>query len=117
MKVDIDVVPSTMEQAVGLLLEGLAPEDRTFIAENNSSVLHGTVGRAMRNSWSLWDPTMPLATWFRRNLGLGHADDMSAILLEALWCRVLGREHALQEQVEEFKLHWELQGQDPAFRP
>lgn len=113
MNINPDVVPSDLESAVQLIVDGLEDGDRDFVVANDSVAAHHTLGQAIRNGWSLWDHTKPLATWFRRNLGLGHADDMSGVILERAWCRIRGTEHDLEAQVHRFKLHWERMGLDP----
>jgi hypothetical protein len=75
--------------------------------------LHFTVGMGIRNEWGLWDQTAPLNRWFRENLKLGHADDMSGIILTSLGRRLRGEPLNLEEQVKIYQKHWHQQGINP----
>lgn len=48
---------------------------------------HFTLGMSVRNLYGLWDSEHALTKWFVQE-GVYHADDMSAIILEALWHRI-----------------------------
>lgn len=113
MNPNIDVVPSTLDQAVEILYKGLSETDRTFIMARRPSEARETLGSAIRNSWSMGDATMPLATWFRRTLGVSRANDTSDLVLRSLWAKVRGEGFDLQTLVDEIKLHWTRQGEDP----
>ena len=72
---------------------------------------HLGFGMQLRNKLGLWKPHTQsrLVKWFWDNLHVTHADDMSAILMTALWHRVHGQEMSpkqMQEMVERFQAHW-----------
>ena len=113
MNPNIDVVPSTLDQAVEILYEGLSETDRQFIMARRPSEARETLGSAIRNSWSMGDPTMPLATWFRRALGVSRAHDTSDLVLRGLWAKVRGEPFELQTLVDDIKLYWTRLGEDP----
>lgn len=110
---NMDVVPKTMDEAHTLLVAALQPEDRTAILRSRSVAVHHTLGTWLRNNWSLWEHTMPLPTWFRENLQIGHPDDMTGIILERLWCHVRGEPYDLQMHVAHLRAHWIALGKDP----
>jgi hypothetical protein len=110
---NMDVVPKTLDEAVGLLFEAVQPVDRDAMMRSPSCAVHHTLGQWLRNNWSLWDQTMPLPRWFIENLGLGHADDMSGVILESLWCKVRGQPYDLALHVAQLRAHWLHMGKDP----
>ena len=114
MPINEHKVPATLQSAVDLIIEGLDPEEITYIkTEDSATSQHFGVGRWLRNNWDLWDEEMPLQVWFRTNLGLGHADDISSIILDAVWCRIRGETYDLDSQVMQYKIHWLNEGIDP----
>jgi len=110
---NMDVVPKTLPEAVQLLYDAVTEPDRAAMVRAPSCAVHHTLGQWLRNNWSLWDQTTPLPRWFMDNLGLGHADDMSGIILEALWCRVRGEPYNMTMHVEQIKNYWRGLGKDP----
>lgn len=113
MKYELDKVPPTFGEALASLVKSLEPEDRAHLKSNGADHTHFGGGLWLRNNWSLWDPETPLAKWFRENLGLGHADDMSGILMESLARIVKGQPIELEKQAEEYRQFWRRQGVDP----
>lgn len=66
---------------------------------------HFFSGMAIRNGYGLWGDNA-LTQWFKRDLGVHHADDMSGIILEAVWYKVHGQAYDPATTVERFKEHW-----------
>lgn len=79
--------------------------------ENSSEMncLGFSVGMGIRNYYGLWHKN-GLTRYFNRALGVYHADDMSAILLEALWHRVHNQPYDPAPSVERFREHWTSMG-------
>jgi len=101
-------VPTTIDEALNLMMEGLTEKDRTFIenaGDDDATVAHFGGGMGMRNSWGLWGDS-PLSRSFSR-LGIYHADDMSAIINEAFSRRVRGKDIELDELVQYYRDYWE----------
>ena len=74
--------------------------------------LHHGYGRWLRNNWGLWSKEGSLYEHFT-DMGIGHADDMSSILLTTACRRILGDDDQLQEQVDSYKKFWRNQDIDP----
>ena len=113
MPLNLDVVPTSLDQALKMLIDGLSDEDRRYIQELPSHSIHFSSGMWLRNNWSLWDKETPLVKWFIKNLGLGHADDISGILYGMLWAAVRSGKFDLDGEVERYKKHWAMYGVDP----
>lgn len=104
--IDPDRVPRDLDEAVDIIVAGLAPEDRRFFEERSTTALHHTGGRYIRNAWSLWDRETHLVQWFRANLRIGHADDISAVILSSVQARVIGVLFEPRGMVARFHEHW-----------
>lgn len=73
--------------------------------------MHFGFGMQLRNNLGLWKPHTQsrLVKWFWDNLHITHADDMSAIILTALWYKAHDKKFSLkhmQEMAEKFQAHW-----------
>lgn len=107
MKSDQDKVPSSIEQAVDMIVDTLDDEDRETIKNmNSSSSVHHFVGRFLRNSWSLWKNDTPLKRDAVATYGIAHADDISGLILEWVWCRVRGVEFDPHAHAATYHKHW-----------
>ena len=71
---------------------------------------HFGFGMGIRNYYGLWDPESPLHKWFHKELGVGHADDMSGIILEALWYRTKDLQYDPSETIKGYTEHWAQYG-------
>lgn len=94
-----EAVQSLRNQLPGDVLKMIQdmPEDQTY-------QLHETVGRWIRNEWGLWN-NGPLVKWFHE-AGLGHADDMSGVILTSLWCDMHGAARNLARQIACYRQYW-----------
>lgn len=111
MKVQPEV-PATLDEALDALERGMDGREREDFIERGADGLHHSLGRMIRNQWRLWEDGTPLREWFRREHGLGHADDMSGIVIESLVRRVRRQPIELPRQVEVYKRHWTERGVD-----
>jgi len=107
-----DIEPSSLEEAVNFLVANIAEEDREYILENGDAFLHHGFGTNLRNSWGLWHNSK-LAQYFKDTYGLGHADDMSGLIISGLVAQIQGQIHKVDEQVERYKKHWHKMKVDP----
>jgi hypothetical protein len=89
MKMPQDSVPSTFDQAVQAIIKAFEPEDLAHVIACESSdraaaSAHNSLGRWMRNNWSLWgDRDTPLRADFRKRFrGLAHPDDVTGTILD-----------------------------------
>lgn len=112
MNFNMDMVPSNFDQAVEILVSSLQPEDIEYIKEHRDEGLHFGLGRFVRNSWSLWEPGFPLGNWFR-DKGIGHADDMSGLLMTAMVAKVKNEPFNFDEEADYYKKYWLDKGIDP----
>lgn len=105
-KIDLDKAPTTLEDAVKMIVDGLDQEEIKFIQNNICCSIHHSFGRAIRNNWSLWDRETPLVLHFLERFNIVHADDISGMLMECTWRLVKGESWKLEEQVERYHTHW-----------
>ena len=86
MKLNPDMVPVNLEEAVKTLKEGLTADDILEIKKPqfDGASAHFTVGMMLRNEWSLWEKDTILVRWFKENYGIDHADDISGLILDCL---------------------------------
>ncbi len=111
MNINEDIVPSTLDESVELLFESLEPNDIIYLKRENPN-WHFGWGRWLRNNWSLWEDGTPLVHWFNV-IGIYHADDMTAIIMSKLICKIKGEAFDLDKEVETYREHWRSMGLDP----
>lgn len=104
--------PKTLDEAVDLIVAGLSPEDVDYVKKEGLGGQHFFFGMAMRNGWGLWKDS-DLAKYFKSTYGLGHADDMSGIILDAVEAKVKGATLDIQAEVQRYKDHWTKTGVNP----
>jgi hypothetical protein len=106
-----DKVPSSLEDAIATLREGLAEADITELrrATFDPAQLHFSVGMLIRNEWSLWDKETILVKWFKQKYDLDHADDISGIILDCLHRDVIGKPRRDSELAKRYIDHWKKQ--------
>jgi hypothetical protein len=110
-----DYQPSSLEEAVDLLMKDMTEEEITFLKEHSAVTCHHTVGQEIRNEWGLWRGS-PLSLHFKKRFGLGHADDMSGLILSLIDLRMKNPNATADEltsEVERYKNHWKMMGVDP----
>jgi hypothetical protein len=106
MKLNQDVVPTTLEEALKVLKEAMTPLEITETKKLESSELHFSLGMYLRNQWSLWDTKSKLNTWFYDTYGINHADDVSGIILECLLNDFNGKPRRDKILAKRFIAHW-----------
>ena len=111
MKLNLDIVPSNLNDAVNILTEAMTPHDIKNIkaSEFSPTSLHFSVGILIRNEWDLWDVKSRLVNWFRDNYGVDHADDISSIILDTLYRDITGQPRQDKELAKKHIAHWEKQ--------
>lgn len=108
-----DHQPETLDEAVAILIDNMSDDERKYIRENGIDGLHHFFGRAMRNGWGLWNPKTPLVLFFRNEYGIGHADDMSGMILDGMNARVTGKEFSPAVEAIKYREYWRKQNCDP----
>lgn len=106
--------PTNLDEAVAALEKGVTADEEAFLkSEPVNEILgrlHHGFGTAMRNNWGLWKPDSALGKFFRETYGLGHADDISGVIMTAFLSKLQGVEHDVAAQVERYKEHWRKMG-------
>ena len=109
-----ETFPLTHEQAVGILTDAeWTPQERSVLKNASLAELHSGAGLSVRDSWYLTDKSYPLSRHYQARLGLGHADDMSRLILADFIARLQMREFDLVEEADKLRKHWTDQGVDP----
>lgn len=109
-----ETLPFSHEQAVKLLYEApWSKEERKFIVQGGLVALHEGFGREIRNCWHLWEPTSPLARHYQKVYGIGHADDMSSLIIEDLVARMRGEDFNIHARVRRYRDFWLSNKVDP----
>jgi hypothetical protein len=106
-----DGEPKTLAAAVEYLRAGLSADELDYIRANPSSSVHHTVGQQLRNAW-LWCG-VDLPNHFRDVYGLGHADDMSGMILANLWAVCRGETYDADADADHYRRFWADQHIDP----
>lgn len=101
--------PTNLDEAVAALMKML-PHDqlklfKSWDYEEAQASAHHSVGRKIRNEWELWFDS-PLSEWFRKELRVTHADDMSGMIFDALWCDLNGTPRRTAELFAKYQEHW-----------
>lgn len=117
MKLNPDIVPGSFEDAVSEVRKALDEKDKKQII-NCGSVReaaiagHHSVGRHLRNAWSLWDADSPLLRDLKSK-GLFHADDMSTAIVMAAVSPFFNETFDMDRFVAETRSYWMSHGIDP----
>ncbi len=110
-------IPENLGEAL-IELAQLADGDKDFQCTIKSTEggftanAHSGIGRWLRNNWGLWAGQGKLYDWFIEQ-GIGHADDMSGIILTTFYRRYKKRPEMLEDQILFYKKFWLNQGIDP----
>ena len=107
-------IPKTLDECFPILDKELHPdtikEFKEMEEKDMMASTHFTLGRWLRNEWALWDNKTELHNWFKDELGIWHADDMSGIILTSYHRKLNGKDIALNEQIQFYKDWWETEG-------
>lgn len=106
--------PLDHESAVRILLNAKWDEQEKKVLKRAMLVtLHHGFGTGLRNYWHLNDETYPLTRWYMKNLGIGHSDDISGLIIQDFLARYNDTPFDLQRSVAKYRRHWLEQGIDP----
>lgn len=88
-------IPINLEECLNILKSQLIEEDIKVLKDTTSlksftASTHFGYGMFLRNNWSLWDKKSVLVKWFKKELGIDHADDISNLILTALYKDIRG---------------------------
>jgi len=112
--IDQDSVPSTVKAAVDILVARMDDDDKKHIRtlKDKGASVHHTIGRFVRNSWSLWEPDSPLKRDAVNTYWIAHADDISGLIMAWVWAEVRNEEFDPHKECERFHKHWNGYGTD-----
>lgn len=108
----IDNIPETLEEAVDFVLTAISNSPEELPEKLKVGMFHHGYGTALRNDWGLWHDSV-LARHFKERFGLGHADDMSGLILGLAFARYNGEEFDIDADVQRYKRHWKKYNIDP----
>lgn len=118
MPVTMKPIPKTYEEALASILKGLSNDNKNQIRSNSEYVLtHHGFGMGLRNEWNLWgsrpSASKDLRDEFVDRFQLGHADDMTGLLLDHVRAIVRDEYFNPQAEVLKYREHWIQQNIDP----
>jgi hypothetical protein len=120
MAIEFDAYyPSTLEDAVNTLERSLTKEEHAMLLKipEWAGRSHFGFGMAMRNGWNLWgvQPDVPkvLHDNLKNRFGLGHADDMSDMILQMFEARMKGDYFSPEDFAHLRRKWWKDQNMDP----
>lgn len=107
-------IPATLEEAIDKVIAGMDPASVEFVLNPDSTPgsVHFFTGMSLRNEWGLWADSV-LAQHFKTRFGLGHADDMSGMILQGVWNKVRGVPYDIDADVIRYRRFWLQQGINP----
>lgn len=105
--------PKNLDECIEELTKQLSPKDIEDLKNGiiTPSSLHHSLGRQMRNTWSLWGES-ELREWFN-NIGIFHPDDMSSIIMDSFVCAIRKEPINLNEQVKFYQDYWKRMESNP----
>ncbi len=118
---DHDSVPASFEAAVAAVIGALDDADKALLAADTfgeaAVAVHGSMGRWMRNQWSLWESfgrapehATLLAFDVYRRFGLRHPDDITGLIIAAAFARVANVNLNLNQLADGYERHWAARG-------
>lgn len=109
-------IPTTLEECYSELDNIFSGMD--FHSNENESIfddlisgklttarLHFGLGQTLRNQWGMWSGS-ELSKYFN-NIGIHHADDMYAIIMDSYISKLKGEEYDLDGAVKYYQEYWE----------
>jgi hypothetical protein len=104
-------VPETFEEAVQEISDELN-ESELPTEQANVAFYHHGYGTALRNEWGLWTDSV-LAKHMKQRFGIGHADDMSGLIMGKAFADYRGEEFDIDAEIQRYKEHWKRLKVDP----
>ena len=112
-----DYVPDTINKAAEALVQALSKDEIEWITKTTPADMHHSLGRYIRNEWSLWEPDTPLANDYQKTFHLfPHADDMSGMIITTAIALLTHTENIEDKQknlAKVYREHWESMGVNP----
>lgn len=102
------MIPVDLEDCFKIIKMELSPSEINKIMSMKIEELcrlHHSLGRWIRNNWSLWGEEGALKDYFN-NIGLHHADDMSGLIIESFWHHLRNEPLEIEKQIKEYQDFW-----------
>jgi hypothetical protein len=106
-------IPTTIAEAVDLIVDGLDEKEREVILNNPSESMHFSAGMGLRNGWGLWQKDSPVKLDAVKTYGIAHADDLSGLIMEWAWAKVRGEDFDPFVYCKKYEDHWAKYGITP----
>jgi len=105
----------TLEDVVNDIVDHRLPEEsRNMILKmdgpEDMGVFHFNAGMGLRNDLGLWHKQSILHQHFLTRFGIAHADDMSGLIFDAVWCKVHEIPFDPKPIIQKYRKHWKKQG-------
>lgn len=101
-------IAKNFDEAVSILLDILNDKQKEDFKKMDltsfKAAMHFTVGMEIRNYWKLWQGN-DLTKWFNKN-GIFHADDMSGLILQALYSKIKNDEFNFKAAAARYWQYW-----------
>jgi hypothetical protein len=111
--IEFSPVPKTLEEAIDRIVKGLDEDGRRILSDpDGPSRCHFGLGMTLRNQWGLWGGGK-LRDDIRDRFGIGHADDMSSLILDGVHCKLVGKEFDSKWLANKNIQFWKDQNIDP----
>lgn len=120
---EFSVLPDTIEEAIEMLKTFFVksiPQIEKMTEKEFVNSSHFNAGMFIRNSWQLWwhegheykdwNKTIPNLNKQFNDIGIYHADDMSAILMTSMYRSLHKKDLELEEQTKVYFEHWKNYG-------
>src|SRR5689334_17272569 len=104
MNLDLDRVPTNLDEAIDILDSALTEQEKGAWTNRTAARmfdLQATIARTLREYWSLSDRSTPLRIYFR-DLGLDDAEEVSMLLIDAYWRKYNKEALPVQDLVREY---------------
>lgn len=114
--------PGSLEEAIEFLIQANKndlDQLKAMTEKEFTSQAHFALGRNLRNTWFLWwQPNLhkafptekPKLVKYFNEMGITHADDMSAIVLTSFHRKISEKELDVEAQVKHFQDFWKRNG-------
>lgn len=113
MTVVLKSIPGTIHEAVDVLDADLTDWERNHVRSMGPPKSCDGLGLLARPEWCLWDRQSPLVQHCIAEFSLVHSQDISCLLMEALWARVHGAAPNTRALAAALRTRWRSQGFDP----
>lgn len=113
MTLILKAIPETLHEAVEIMHLELTDWERNHLLQMSRPQSSEGLGLLSRPEWRLWDLRSPLVIHCTDQYSLAHSQDLSCLLMEALWSKVHGVRPMTKSLAATLRSRWRNQGFDP----